>query len=106
MNPEIKAKWLEALRSGKYKQAEGRLKVNDTFCCLGVLCDISGLSKWDGDYYLNCVSVLPDEVAEWSGLGDKSPNVKEASGRNRSLAGLNDDGNSFKEIADLIERYL
>lgn len=38
-------KWIDALRSGKYKQGKGNLKkhiVNDeySYCCLGVLADI------------------------------------------------------------------
>lgn len=40
MNPEIKTRWITALRSGKYKQGAGYLNENDCFCCLGVLCDV------------------------------------------------------------------
>ena len=32
--------WLEALRSGKYKQTKNTLRTPEGFCCLGVLCDI------------------------------------------------------------------
>ena len=50
-------KWVEALRSGDYKQAEGALSRGDSYCCLGVACDIYRKSakrgKWitdeDGD---------------------------------------------------------
>ena len=40
MVKEIKDKWVAALRSGKYKQGSGQLHntMNDTYCCLGVLC--------------------------------------------------------------------
>lgn len=47
MDPEIKAKWLDALRSGDYTQGRSFLAVKneDTdqfdFCCLGVLCDLA-----------------------------------------------------------------
>jgi hypothetical protein len=43
MNPEVKAAWVEALRSGDYGQAQGVLHevTTDTYCCLGVLCDIA-----------------------------------------------------------------
>lgn len=34
--------WIEALRSGEYQQGEGLLKEYDYYCCLGVLCDVSG----------------------------------------------------------------
>ena len=43
MDKEIKAKWVEALRSGNYKQGTNYLNNRDenTFCCLGVLCEIN-----------------------------------------------------------------
>lgn len=42
MNPEIKARWVHALRSGRYKQGHRRLETSDgRFCCLGVLCKIA-----------------------------------------------------------------
>ena len=46
MNQEIKQKWVEALRSGKYKQTTYVLRREDSYCCLGVLCDIAGRGKW------------------------------------------------------------
>lgn len=37
MDPTIKAKWLKALRSGKFKQARGELyKGPKHLCCIGV----------------------------------------------------------------------
>ena len=47
MKKEIKKKWVNALRSGKYKQAKGRLRYKDRYCPLGVLCDISRLGEWE-----------------------------------------------------------
>lgn len=48
MNKKTKAKWVKALRSGKYQQGRGALKrtllENNTtyeYCCLGVACDIN-----------------------------------------------------------------
>ena len=44
----FKAKWLKALRSGTFKQGQGRLhekiEGEDTYCCLGVACVISGVT--------------------------------------------------------------
>jgi hypothetical protein len=42
MKPEIKKMWLEALRSGQYKQGGGALRPHggNEFCCLGVLCNL------------------------------------------------------------------
>lgn len=34
---ELKTRWLEALRSGKFKQGFGQLEDEVGFCCLGVL---------------------------------------------------------------------
>jgi len=40
MNPRIKQRWLDALRSGEYKQTMENLQDMNGFCCLGVLCDL------------------------------------------------------------------
>lgn len=44
MDATLKAKWVEALRSGKYEQGPHKLhnKDNNTYCCLGVLCVLAG----------------------------------------------------------------
>ena len=41
MKSELKAKWLEALRSGKYRQKKKALRTDLGFCCLGVLVDVA-----------------------------------------------------------------
>lgn len=47
MNPEIKTKWVEALRSGEYKQGVGWLKTADgKMCCLGVLVELQHPDMW------------------------------------------------------------
>jgi len=46
MKKGIMKKWVNALRSGEYDQCSGKLakrdneKNSDSFCCLGVLCNI------------------------------------------------------------------
>lgn len=52
MNRKLREDWVTALRSGKYQQGRGRLKEGTDYCCLGVLCDVSGLGEWDGDRYV------------------------------------------------------
>ena len=49
MKPEIKAKWVEALRSGDFKQGKGYLNNRDdnSFCCLGVLCEINADKRFN-----------------------------------------------------------
>lgn len=111
MNPEIKQKWLSALRSGKYKQGKGRLRAQDTFCCLGVLCDIAAkenLGAWFEFSYFRpneghaVTGVLPDSIVRWAELPDNNPYIIST-----PLARLNDSDNyDFQKIANLIEKHL
>lgn len=43
--------WIKALRNGNYENGKHQLKTttkdNNLFCCLGVLCDISNLGRWE-----------------------------------------------------------
>lgn len=121
MKPEIVKLWVEALRSGEYKQGFGQLRVEDEFCCLGVACDLAlkhGVKvEVDTEKYGErmCTrydmsrSVLPIAVKEWLGAGDTNPYLPaeladEFNLRKLSLAALNDDGASFDDIAYYIER--
>jgi hypothetical protein len=108
MNPDIKAKWIAALRSGEYKQATGRLRRGDAFCCLGVLCDLhrqeTGGEWKDDEYgtgYLDQEATLPRRVAEWAGLKGDSPRAG-----GTMLSAHNDNEASFERIAALIEEEL
>jgi len=114
MNENV-IKWVEALQSGDYKQGKYVLKKEDRYCCLGVACDLyskehsdfkivsqedctffgansRGFSRGFGDSIF-----LPSEVQEWLGLADKYGNFDES-----SLMGMNDEGKSFEEIAEVI----
>jgi hypothetical protein len=124
MKPEVKAKWLAALRSGEYKQTTRQLRCDDSFCCLGVLSDLhakdTGNGEWeeeDGVLYYESEGyaksdILPYPVVDWSGLTDSSPCVRvgitdsKGEGSKMMLAELNDEGSTFEEIADLIEAQL
>jgi hypothetical protein len=123
MNKEVKQKWIEALRSGMYKQGEGYLRQGDKFCCLGVLCDLYLQENKDceGWYFYSLFQktadptkvfgilgenqVLPYSIAKWAGLPSKSPTVIN-NNTEVFLDVLNDDGESFKSISDLIEESL
>jgi hypothetical protein len=106
---EIAKQWCEALRSGKYKQGKGALKRDGSFCCLGVLCDISGISKWN-DYsalntYLGRDGILPESVQEWAGMGSQLGELPVAPDLSELNDGNNDEhGKTFAEIADIIEK--
>lgn len=124
MNPEIKARWVSALRSGEYKQARNDLCADGAFCCLGVLCDLyereRGIDGWrfgkgsNPSSYLGSLGTPPKEVCEWAGLNGHNPKVL-IQGRLAGLASHNDGeeteddvrpGRTFAEIADAIEAQL
>lgn len=77
--------WVEALESGKYKQAQEELlkKIGGRYqhCCLGVACDLSGTGTWDlekGCYVYVTESsseslLLPREVSDWLGIRGDDP---------------------------------
>jgi hypothetical protein len=117
MNKEIKAKWLAALRSGKYKQAVGALHTDDNaFCCLGVLCDLHAQETgavWDGEYrYFKRADIPPTLVCDWAGLEEANPIIHridlpiDTNEAALSVAEYNDRKYSFDQIADLIEQHL
>jgi hypothetical protein len=104
MNPEVKTKWVNALRSSDYEQ--GRFALRDSqncYCCLGVLCDLYAKEKrkeWVKGtwcyYYQSKDACPPISVAKWSDCRSFS-----------KLMRMNDvEGKSFKEIADYIEENL
>lgn len=117
MNPEVKKLWVEALRSPKYKQGQRSLRTTDEeYCCLGVLCDVSGLGKWnqptDGycDYQVTdddfSSGMLPDAVQDWAGLKHCAGDDVLIGDAKLSLVVHNDQGRTFAEIADAIEAQL
>lgn len=117
MNPDVKARWLAALRSGEYRQGAGRLRRQDVdgavHCCLGVLCELAaadGVAEYRHGLFYGLTTqletgfngVLPVDVKEWAGLSNGDPTVD-----GRRLSEWNDTSRlSFDGIADKIERYL
>lgn len=121
MLPEWKTKWLAALRSGEYAQGRSALRVNDTFCCLGVLCDVvhkeTGLGEWtqrefllDPDTKVFAVEdsrelhYLPMKVQEVTELFMSNPFFT-MDGTPDHLSHMNDQGKTFEEIANVIEEH-
>lgn len=106
MDSEIKAKWLEALRSGKYAQGSGALRnYNNAYCCLGVLCDIIEPAAWSR------VAWSTHYEYEGNYARSLSPSIKWKSGISANtetlLTEMNDiDKLSFNEIANWIEASL
>lgn len=102
--------WIKALRSGEYQQCKKRLRKGDSFCCLGVACDLyikagNLLDAVDlGHEWIYGMSaiILPGVVQQWLGLN----NPLGGYARDKALTGRNDEGMSFSEIADIIENNL
>lgn len=112
MDKELKAKWVEALRSGRYQQAREVLYDGNGYCCLGVLLCVWGGGEWQDDhnyFYADggFEEELEGDLGKLSGvlLGDGVPEGR--------LIELN-DGNTakgleqqpFSVIADYIEKHL
>ncbi|HWG97181.1 MAG TPA: hypothetical protein VN647_08875 [Nitrospira sp.] len=97
MNKNAKA-WVRALRSGKYQQGKGRLRKGDSYCCLGVACELAKRKRVIKRFVGNR-SNLPQKVKKWLGL--------------RSEEGAYDFGylttdndiwdKTFAQIADIID---
>jgi hypothetical protein len=51
MNVENVRKFIEALRSGKYKKTKYKLRIGDCFCAYGLACEVSDLGKWIKNQY-------------------------------------------------------
>lgn len=99
MNKRLKARWIKALRSGKYKQTTGTMKDAAGYCCLGVLRELIA----PGSRAEDCnASALGPRHCKIAGLPRYSTDVRSESPQNK-VAKMNDDGRSFTEIADYIE---
>ena len=132
MNKNIMEKWVNALRSGKYRKGRNRLCTisnngNKKWCCLGVLCDLyiaenpsdlRSITLFDGfilkrvvNYDDGCfptIAILPNKVALWAGIADKTGKfTNQRTSQNTCLTELNDckrNKRSFKRMADIIEK--
>jgi len=111
MKPEIKEKWIKALRSKTYKQGRNCLRnCTNEYCCLGVLCDIAvqngvipppilSLStkfQYDGE----TTHYLPIRVQQWASFSESDPYSFSLGGK---LSASNDKGVTFDTIANAIE---
>lgn len=127
MNKDIADRWVTALRSDKFDQGTDNLCKDGRFCCLGVLCELY-MDEFDladefsepalvkdkhGEerevvYYGGADDLLPNEVQEWAGMQTHNGTIVQVQDKiwdnDTSLAELNDDGMSFKDIADIIEK--
>lgn len=108
-------KWIKALRSGRYEQGISRLRTDDSYCCLGVACDISGLGKWVGTTHLPRYRIGHNEEDRSGFLS--LPSLRKYYGCDsagftldslgKDMITLNDqDRWSFEQIADALQKYI
>lgn len=103
MDAEIKGKWMEALRSGSYKQGMKLLRPeNDRWCCLGVLCNLINPQDWVQNEYGDYSWKTEQELLPWQ----TNDSVGISANDEGILSDMNDDGKTFLEIADYIEANL
>lgn len=108
--------WTAALESGEYTQGQYSLHntVNNTWCCLGVACDLyqkHGPGDLEIEDACDCRifdrhnAVLPLKVMNWLGLYDECGTFqREGAEKYTSLVSMNDNGNmGFKGIAEKIK---
>lgn len=127
MDQALKAKWVEALRSGEYKQGSGVLfdTYAGSYCCLGVLCKVMGAEFGDavekddeewkshdfvphiGDRVLGEDEELKPAVCKELGIPDQFALIKlnDGFGEEPDQLGFVRQ-RSFAEIADYIEANL
>lgn len=108
LDPEIKAAWISALRSGVYRQTEGWLNCNGGYCCLGVLAESQNVPKTVEYVYSDVISNY-DFGKDASSVNCLLPHGTYGLSQDTmdALAQLNDDHYlSFEEIANIVEEYL
>ena len=117
LDPKFKKKWLKALRSGKYQQTQGALRdLADNgeygFCCLGVALDLklkdtkTGWSGYRGhnSFLLTKTSTVSCDTTKWK-QSNFAKEIGLTAEAQDNLAGLNDEGGGFEQIADYIEDH-
>lgn len=114
MPKELKTKWLEALRSGKYSQGQFSLFDGTGYCCLGVLemvCDGEVEKEYEEGHDREFPLTMPsDKWYKEHGIKDFYDDVEEKGYKTDIYLSLMNDGASpqvegktFPEIADWIE---
>lgn len=122
---ESTERWLQALRSGEYKQGKKSLFIpkDNSFCCLGVWCDINLTEykkEWEKDEWLGQGNypIQDSDLVGCDGLpyilacmNDVGPGTakKELIEKRFKEIGIQEEVKSeytFNDIADFIEKYV
>ncbi len=112
LNATNLASVLVALRSGEYQQGRDCLLSGDRYCCLGVISELyrreTGKGIWKKSvaqaprmaFYVDqegSTLYLINPLHDWTGL---------SVAREATLTRMNDDGRTFMEIADQLEKWI
>tara|TARA_Y100000310_G_scaffold76106_1_gene72528 strand:- start:3502 stop:3915 length:414 start_codon:yes stop_codon:yes gene_type:complete len=90
---QAKAEWEQKLPG--YTQTFGKLRESQSFCCLGVACDIFDKTKWKEDgFYDSLGDMLPHYVAQHFGMSMSAA---------QGLAKINDMGVAFTRIVAVLQ---
>lgn len=114
---QLTKKWIEALRSGEFNQTKWSLINKHRYCCLGVLCEISkeqfNLTTKNLGAFSEFVlrgrgyaGTLPPKMSEYIKLHRMPSPRKDVRDYEGVLIDMNDQGSSFPEIADYIEKEI
>ena len=108
---------VKTLRSGTYKQGQDTLvDENDCFCVMGVVCnesetDLEWWQEFDGEWFIGRDNYqLPQKIQREYGF--YSPSGERSDGKLVEIKGVeylslinaNDNGVSFEDLADYIEK--
>jgi hypothetical protein len=107
MKKYYKGKWVKALESGKYRQTDsilhekGKHGGHPKFCCLGVICVVAKIKQEEESedcyFYDGDATSLTENLLGKFGLTHNEQST---------LMKMNDNGDSFKEIAQWIRKNL
>lgn len=104
MKAELKQKWIEALRSGQYKQCTEFLRRDDGHCAIGVLCDVSGEVRFDPPRPDQTNPGVYTATGPESGAAEYACQLIGGDDNYSAIIAMNDQDNlSFALIADWIE---
>lgn len=131
MKPDIAKKWVEALRSGEYRQYQSALRGRDDnnrdrFCCLGVLCQLypqetgdgvwievpeDRTNSWNPEFaFLQPLTNIPEAwgtlppfVQEWAGIKDSCGDGLKRVGDNLHYTSLTEANDSGESFAKIAD---
>jgi hypothetical protein len=102
----VMRKFIKMLRSGENEQEKGALRLGSGYCATGLLCELyrreTGTGKWTKSYsglyqFNGHIGFAPQTVSTWAGFDQRLMGM---------IVWRNDQGKSFVEIANWLERKL